>query len=196
MRQLGDVKIGKLAEVLEEEVYKKGEYIIRQGTAGETFYIIMEGEVDVTENMDEEVYRRTIGKGSYFGEQALRNESGLRGANVIARSDIVRCMTLEKKPFLRLIGDRADIWDSLSSRPNSLALPSTPGKLSTASSRQVSVISLPKRRMHSQFNSMTLEDLHFEGVLGVGGFGRVELRSWKDKPNYAFALKCMKKVSI
>lgn len=196
MRKLGDGKINKLAEVLEEETFRKNDYIIRQGTYGETFYIIMEGEVDITGNRNNEEYIRTIGKGNYFGEQALRSESGLRGANAIARTTVVRCLTLEKKLFLRLIGDRASNWDTPSSRGNSLAAPSTVSKLSTSSSRPNSVIALPKRRLKSEFNSMTLDDLKFEGILGVGGFGRVELCSWKGTGNKAFALKCMKKVSL
>lgn len=36
-----------LAGALEEEVFNIGEFIIRQGSAGDYFYILEEGEVDV-----------------------------------------------------------------------------------------------------------------------------------------------------
>ena len=199
MKSIGEAKLTKLAEVLDEETYKKGEYIVRQGTYGETFFIILEGEVGVTENKGEKQsggFIRTIGKGSYFGEQALRNESGKRGANVIARSSIVRCMTLEKKHFLRLIGDKADTnWDKTPrSSGGSSHLQLT--KLSTAGSRQSSTVSMPVRTMQSVYKAMTLSDLEFVGILGVGGFGRVELRRHKENQDQSYALKCLKKVKI
>jgi len=43
--------------------------------------------------------------------------------------------------------------------------------------------------------SLTLNDLEFIGILGIGGFGRVELRRRKDSPDLSFALKCLKKVN-
>ena len=196
MKSLGENRITKLAEVLEEETYKKGEYIVRQGKYGETFYIILEGEVDVTENNFEkhsEEFIRNMGKGTYFGEQALRNESGKRGANVIAKTSVVRCITLEKKHFLRLIGDKADTnWGDGTPRTSNAS--HTWREKVSCSSRPNSTISIPARRMNSAFKSMTLKDLEFVGILGIGGFGRVELRRHKDNPSQSFALKCLKKV--
>ena len=196
MKTLGDAKLNKLAEVLEEETFKKGEYIVRQGEYGETFYIIMDGEVDVTEYSHEkqsEIFKRDILAGQYFGEQALMNESGKRGANVIAKSSTVRCVTLEKKHFLRLIGDKAGInWEE-ASRPSFAR--SNKSWSESVSNRPSLTKSMPARRMHSAFKQLTLDDFEFIGILGVGGFGRVELRKLKEKPNQAFALKCMKKVT-
>ena len=199
LKRLGEQTNAKLAEVLEEESFKKGEYIVRQGEYGETFYIIMEGQVDVTEyNLETQVemFIRSMGPGSFFGEQALRNESGKRGANVIARSTVVRCVTLEKKHFLRLIGNRADVSYEGNSRPSSIAVPTPQNKLSNASRLSSSTVSMPVRRMHSEFKSLNLDDLQLEGILGIGGFGRVELVTIKGKSDRSFALKCMKKVGI
>jgi len=55
-------------------VFKKDEYIIRQGSHGETFYIMVEGEVLVTaklQNDSEPSEIRTLTAGAYFGEKAL-----------------------------------------------------------------------------------------------------------------------------
>ena len=250
LNQLGRTTISKLIGNLEEDVFKKGDYIVREGEYGETFYIIIEGEVDVTDggrNNQAETFIRTIGKGEHFGEKALLNESGMRSANVIAKSDKVRCMTLEKKDFLLHIGDKADI-DRMAAAPVENRLPvgresrgneKKPGKsviyqnksssslhphnannyqkisvarmakksghiasgrrsidmLMTKESRKSTIIAMPKRRMHSVFENITLRDFEFIGILGVGGFGRVELVTLKNKPNQSFALKCMKKVS-
>lgn len=35
----------KIADVMEETTYKEGEYIIRQGAMGDTFFIISKGRV-------------------------------------------------------------------------------------------------------------------------------------------------------
>ena len=37
----------KIADVMEETTYKEGEYIIRQGAMGDTFFIISKGRVIV-----------------------------------------------------------------------------------------------------------------------------------------------------
>ena len=39
-------------DVLEETTYKPGEYIVRQGAGGDTFFIISKGSVNVTINAE------------------------------------------------------------------------------------------------------------------------------------------------
>ena len=65
----------KISDVLEECYYRKGDYIIRQGARGDTFFIISKGQVRVTirpENSFEEKFIRNLGKGDFFGEKALQ----------------------------------------------------------------------------------------------------------------------------
>lgn len=65
----------KISDVLEETFYPNGEYIIRQGARGDTFFIISKGRVKVTmktPNSSEEKYIRTLSKGDFFGEKALQ----------------------------------------------------------------------------------------------------------------------------
>ena len=75
-----------------QNCFPSGSYIVRQGTTGDTFYIICEGKVRVTRKgeggggaaggeKEEEI--RVLGRGDYFGEQALLR-SELRTANVVA----------------------------------------------------------------------------------------------------------------
>ncbi|TWW78604.1 cGMP-dependent protein kinase 1 [Takifugu flavidus] len=67
--------LSKLADVLEETHYEDGEYIIRQGARGDTFFIISKGKVNVTREdspSGEPVYLRSLGKGDWFGEKALQ----------------------------------------------------------------------------------------------------------------------------
>uniref|UniRef100_A0A8C2RGF6 cGMP-dependent protein kinase n=1 Tax=Capra hircus TaxID=9925 RepID=A0A8C2RGF6_CAPHI len=70
--------LSKLADVLEETHYENGEYIIRQGARGDTFFIISKGKVNVTREdspNEEPVFLRTLGKGDW---------EDVRTANVIA----------------------------------------------------------------------------------------------------------------
>lgn len=46
---LSNDQIGKLAGALESCTYEAGQYIVRQGDAGETFFIIEDGNVKCTQ---------------------------------------------------------------------------------------------------------------------------------------------------
>ncbi|CAB1318737.1 unnamed protein product, partial [Coregonus sp. 'balchen'] len=85
--------LSKVADVLEETHYSEGDYIIRQGATGDTFFIISEGqvmmrrrrksrsEVKVTQQKssnENPEFLTTLTSGDWFGEQALKgrqNES-------------------------------------------------------------------------------------------------------------------------
>ena len=57
-----------------QETFGRTDYIIRQGSHGETFYIMVEGEVLVTAQLageNEVTEIRTLTAGAYFGEKAL-----------------------------------------------------------------------------------------------------------------------------
>ncbi|EMP24636.1 cGMP-dependent protein kinase 1 [Chelonia mydas] len=59
----------------EKTHYENGEYIIRQGARGDTFFIISKGKVNVTREdspSEEPIFLRTLGKGDWFGEKALQ----------------------------------------------------------------------------------------------------------------------------
>jgi len=60
--------------------FENGEAIIREGDAGDLFYLIKEG--DVVASVEGKEIRR-MGKGNFFGEQALLYDAG-RTATVTA----------------------------------------------------------------------------------------------------------------
>ena len=97
LAELPQEMLTKMADVLETEQFLAGDYIIRQDTAGDTFYILAGGEVRVTKREgdgDEETIRELV-TGDYFGEQALL-KTDLRTANIIALSN-VECLTLDRE---------------------------------------------------------------------------------------------------
>ena len=64
--------LSKMGDVLELEVFQAGDYIIREGTSGDTFYILAEGDVQVTKRSEgKEEIIRDLTKGDYFGEQVV-----------------------------------------------------------------------------------------------------------------------------
>ena len=99
-----------IAEVLKSASYNQGEYVISEGEWGDVFYLIEEGTAKATKTTKpglpaEEV--KTYGPGDYFGELALlRGEP--RAANIIATSQL-KCATLDRQAFSRLLGPLEDI---------------------------------------------------------------------------------------
>ncbi|KAI3385501.1 hypothetical protein SNEBB_003401 [Seison nebaliae] len=105
LQGLPDDKLMKIADAMDIEHYTKLEYIIREGTIGENFFIISRGTVSVTQRLigiDEPQLIRKLHKGDYFGEKALLSDDR-RTANVISDGN-VECLTLDRTSFVTLIG--------------------------------------------------------------------------------------------
>uniref|UniRef100_A0A8D3E3Z0 cGMP-dependent protein kinase n=1 Tax=Scophthalmus maximus TaxID=52904 RepID=A0A8D3E3Z0_SCOMX len=103
--------LSKLADVLEETHYSEGDYIIRQGASGDTFFIISEGQVRKSEEDEESdgptTLYKTLSKGDWFGEQALKGED-VRLASVTAAGDVT-CLVIDRESFKQLIGGLDDV---------------------------------------------------------------------------------------
>ena len=68
--------LSKMGDVLEQEVFEGGDYIIREGTSGDTFYILAQGDVRVTKRVNgKEEMIRDLKKGDYFGEQVIQTDN-------------------------------------------------------------------------------------------------------------------------
>ncbi len=84
------------------KTYGRGEYIVRQGDAGECMYVIQSGKVEVIhEENGRGVRLAELGEGDFFGEMSLF-ENEVRSATVRAVSD-VRVLTIDRKIVLRKI---------------------------------------------------------------------------------------------
>ncbi|KAI8341397.1 cyclic nucleotide-binding-like protein [Chlamydoabsidia padenii] len=99
----------KIADALESVGFEDGQTVIEQNAVGNNFYLIESG-VAVFYKTDANGVQREVNrltKGAYFGELALLNDSP-RAATVIAEGRL-RCATLGKKGFNRLLGPVLDI---------------------------------------------------------------------------------------
>ncbi|MEP6973408.1 MAG: cyclic nucleotide-binding domain-containing protein [Actinomycetota bacterium] len=82
-----------------------GTVIVQEGAAGDRFYLVGEGKVDVTIGGER---RRELGPGSYFGEIALLRDAP-RTATVAAITDC-RLLTLDRDVFLQAVtGSRRSV---------------------------------------------------------------------------------------
>uniref|UniRef100_A0A0A9W8T8 cGMP-dependent protein kinase n=1 Tax=Lygus hesperus TaxID=30085 RepID=A0A0A9W8T8_LYGHE len=174
-KDLPEETLIKISDVLEETYYNEGDYIIRQGARGDTFFIISKGQVKVTikqPNSLDEKFIRTLRKGDFFGEKALQGDD-LRTANIIVDDpEGVSCLVIDRETFNQLISGLDEIRtrykDELTDR----------------------------KRLNEEFENLRLSELRVIATLGVGGFGRVELVQVAGDPQRSFALKQMKKSQI
>ena len=68
-----------------------GRIIFREGEVGDSFYVVVEGELEIVMAVDspEELLLNTLGPGEYLGEMSLLMPGGVRTASVRARSAAV-----------------------------------------------------------------------------------------------------------
>jgi CRP-like cAMP-binding protein len=61
-------ELEKVVHTFEEETFSEGQRVLRQGFAGNNFYVIMEGEAAVRIDGQD---RATLGRGDFFGEVSV-----------------------------------------------------------------------------------------------------------------------------
>lgn len=101
----------QISDALKTATFSKGDYIIKEGEMGDVFYILEEGECEATKTLEPgkpDTVIKEYKVGDYFGERALiRGEP--RAANIIAKSDTVRVISLDRISFKRLLGPIEEI---------------------------------------------------------------------------------------
>ena len=94
-------ELTELAKVTEDVDFDEGKVLCREGQTGQEFFVIMEGEVEVTRRGNK---LATAGSGEFFGEIALV-ENLPRTATVTAQTAI-RSFVLTRRNFLRLLDEQ------------------------------------------------------------------------------------------
>ncbi|XP_055599697.1 cGMP-dependent protein kinase 1 [Uranotaenia lowii] len=175
LKDLEIEKLYKISDLLKREFYATGSTIIQQGDPGDKFYIIRGGSVNViktdSNGMDKLV--GSLPRGAYFGEQALLHEDR-RLASIISNPPGTECLTLNRLAFNEFLGGLEQLREI---------------KLSDEMPRPSGIYNKV-----SEFDHVQLHDLTYNGTLGIGGFGRVELVQYQDKKT--FALKYLKKIEM
>ncbi len=106
LKQLPIPQLQRLCDVLGEQTYEDGEYIVKQGDKGEHFYIISNGEcicttVDPKTKAEKEIQR--LQTNDYFGERSLLMEEP-RAMNIVTVGK-TSVFSLRRNAFLEVVGD-------------------------------------------------------------------------------------------
>ncbi|GAA5806965.1 hypothetical protein MFLAVUS_000314 [Mucor flavus] len=99
----------KIADALEPVQFDDNDVVIREGDVGDNFYLIESGEAKFYKLLPDGSQQEVMvgKKGEYFGELALLHDEP-RAASVVAHGKL-KCATLGKKAFNRLLGSVMDI---------------------------------------------------------------------------------------
>jgi cGMP-dependent protein kinase len=171
-----------LAQALVEMHFTKSEIIVKQGEAGNTFYILYDGEVIVTKDDVEQVRltASTGGKAQFFGERALLNNEA-RAATVTVSSETAKALALDRDSFNMLLGPLEDIIKQSQTQGRSGNRPSQVGK----ANMKAAALDTERKRIRRK-------DLARIGLLGCGGFATVELMEHRVSKE-TYAMKCLSK---
>jgi serine/threonine protein phosphatase PrpC len=108
-RELSFQECVRLLRLLEERRFAAGDAITVEGEPGDTLFVVVSGECDVTQRG---VHLTTIGAGGHFGEFGLIRD-GERTATVTATS-AVRALALSRQAFHRIMHEESRVAARLS----------------------------------------------------------------------------------
>lgn len=102
LKSLSKEDVRSLLDALEEQAFATGQQIVREGDAGEAFFIVREGEVKCTAKKSNAEVSRRLKRSDFFGELALLS-SAKRAATVTAVVPTT-VLRLERLAFERILG--------------------------------------------------------------------------------------------
>ena len=102
--ELSKKELAELASHAEDLEVPEGQAIVREGETGHEFFVILDGEIDVTAGGK---HVATRGGGDFVGEIALLEETK-RTATVTAKTPL-HVMVLTRQDFRRLVDDNPSV---------------------------------------------------------------------------------------
>jgi len=102
-------ELGDLAKATEDLEVDEGKVLTREGDLGREFFVIVDGDVSVTQDGKE---IRRLGAGDFFGEIALIYDNARRTATVTADSPL-RFFVLTRQSFRSLLEHQPEIEEKV-----------------------------------------------------------------------------------
>jgi CRP-like cAMP-binding protein len=102
-------ELGELAKATEDLEVDEGKTLTREGDLGREFFVIVDGDVSVTQDGNE---IRRLGPGDFFGEIALIYDNARRTATVTAASPL-RFFVLTRQSFRSLLEHQPEIEEKV-----------------------------------------------------------------------------------
>jgi CRP/FNR family transcriptional regulator, cyclic AMP receptor protein len=114
-------ELEQIAQIADEIDLREGKEMTRQGARGREFFVLLEGDADVTKNG-----RRInqLSGGDFFGEIALVSDTP-RTATVTATTP-VRALVITDRSFKRLLKDQPEIQSKVLEALAARLAPETP----------------------------------------------------------------------
>jgi cAMP-dependent protein kinase regulator len=109
LNDLDQMDIDKLISTMCPRKFQVGEYIVRKGDEGDTFFVIQEGKVwvkDISIGMTD-YEDQVLGQGEYFGERALIKKEP-RSANVVGKT-AGTVLVVDKGTFETVVGNLSQL---------------------------------------------------------------------------------------
>ena len=106
---LSKQELGQLAKATEDLEVEEGKVLTREGDLGREFFVIVDGDVSVTQDGKE---IRRLGPGDFFGEIALIYENARRTATVTSASHL-RFFVLTRQSFRSLLEHQPEIEEKV-----------------------------------------------------------------------------------
>jgi CRP/FNR family transcriptional regulator, cyclic AMP receptor protein len=98
-------ELGEVAKIADELDLRQDKELIREGTRGSEFFVLLEGQAEVSKD-GRRINR--LGPGEFFGEIALVATSPIRTASVVATTP-VRVLVITAQNFRRLLEQSPEI---------------------------------------------------------------------------------------
>lgn len=108
----------KLADVMNATIVPKGDYIIKQGAAGDAFYILESGKLEALKDGQKVLEYQ---EKDYFGELALLKNAP-RAADVVA-TEMSKVLSLDVASFKRIVGSLEDVMKERAASYEGVSVP-------------------------------------------------------------------------
>jgi small-conductance mechanosensitive channel/CRP-like cAMP-binding protein len=114
LQVLSNEQLSELAQRLETQMFAPGETICRQGESGETFYIIKNGQVEISayDGQGHVTPLRTMGIGDFFGEMSLLTGAP-RSATVTALKE-TDVLVIDKEDMRCMLEENSQLAEHIS----------------------------------------------------------------------------------
>ena len=100
--------LSSVADLAQDVTYSAGRMLVRAGTPGVAFYVIVDGTAKVVRGKIATAKgQASLGPGDFFGEMALL-DGGPRTASVVAQTPLTT-IRIERAPFRRMLKDEPEI---------------------------------------------------------------------------------------
>ena len=126
LSSLDETMLSSILKNTEPIIYQEGHEIIRQGEVGDSFYLLLDGQVDilVKDERGGEVLVNRLSRGSYFGEMALMGNKRRNATVRVSKGHSAKLIELGVREFDQLEDSseifKTHIYDAAGARKRQL----------------------------------------------------------------------------